>query len=229
MWFKSRGSCRGVMNMETEYQDGQKRLLILTISLYLLNVFFIWVIDPWILTSCGIYPFYSQVIFNIICLMFFTLTPDCNPYGWAKELLQKKKAKNPKYALGRNIAIALSLLAIAVKAIGAHYFNYLADDAQPHSMYNFPLDIFVFLLGGFAEEALCKGGMFRALIQLRIPRIVAMILVSALFALMHFNFNPLILAIYFLFQMFFLFVFTLYPSMLFVSFMHAAWNLSMFV
>ncbi len=205
----------------------QRPPLVVTISLLALFVFFAWIINLGLWYRYRISPFYSQTIFNIICLISFLSVPHCNPFIWSKTLI-KEKASRPRYKLRKGIAIGLALLIISVKTAGAHYFNYCVEDSQPHVMGNIPLDTLVFLLGAFSEEVLLKAGLLRVFLERKIPRILAMAFVSIVFMLMHFNFSPLHLVIYFFYQMYSLTIFSLYPSMVFVSFFHFAWNMSMF-
>ena len=202
----------------------RKRLAILTIFLLALSALFSWVVTPWLWSRLEIPPFYSRIIFNTICVLLFLFVPDCNPFTWSRMLVDEKK-RRPRYKLHRNIAVGLSFLVVFLRAAGAYYFNHHVDDWKPE-MNNIPYDTLAFLLGAFSEEILCKAGLLRILLELKVPRPLSLAVVCAIFALIHFNFIPLFFAVIFFLGILFLLVFSLYPSIVFVAFLHFACNIS---
>lgn|GEM_PF-6169112 len=204
----------------------RKRLTILTIFLLALISLFSWIISPLLWSRWSIPPFHSGALFSVVCILLFLFVPDCNPFIWSNVLIEEKKNR-PRYKIHRNIAIGLSFLIIFAKAAGAYYFNHWPYGPQSYRLNALILTILVFLLGAFGEEILFKAGVFRILLEMKVPRFVSMIVVSVIFALIHFIFIPIHFIVLFCFGMFFMIVFSLYPSIVFVALVHFGFNIAM--
>lgn len=220
-----KGNVTSMNDETTASSQKNKTLLVLTISLLVLSPLFSQIIDPMIAHHFKIPPLYIYVVFNIICIVTFFLIPGCNPFAWSKTLIGEKKSR-PKYRLHMGIAIGLSLVVISLKTMVNHWTNGL-DGFSPFVMFS-SFDIVFYFLGAFSEEVLYKAGLLRILFNLKIPHIVSMLIVSVIFALQHFVFDPMYIAALIVIQMFFMAIFSLYPSLTLLTLLHFAWNLSIF-
>ena len=89
-------------------------------------------------------------------------------------------------------------------------------------------NISMLLLGGFAEEMFFKGLLYRLFEEIGIPYVFNIVVVSILFAVMHWSFSLAFIVLFFI-SLFSLILFRIYPSILSFSIFHLLWNISTYL